>query len=86
MSLQTIPSREAFRESYVDAVEAAKFIGASDKTVLRMARTGKLPAHPIGEGLKRRHWRFLISELDGWMRARNNAGVHQRRPEGGNSL
>jgi hypothetical protein len=37
-----------------------------------MARDGKIPAHAIGDGMKRRHWRFLLSQLDEWRRGRTN--------------
>ena len=49
-------------ESFVDAGEAAKFLSLSRRRVLELARTGKLPAYPIGEG-SRRVWRFRLSEL-----------------------
>lgn len=60
------------REPSVDAEAAAEFLGASTKHVLRMARDGKIPAHAIGDGMKRRHWRFLLSQLDEWRRSRSN--------------
>jgi excisionase family DNA binding protein len=68
MSTQPIPQREPF----VDAIQAAEYLDCSDKHVMRLAREGKLPAHPIGEGRQRRHWRFKLSELDAWMLARQN--------------
>jgi hypothetical protein len=42
------------------------------KTLLRFARQGSIPAHPL-TGDKRRKWRFLISELDAWARAKVNS-------------
>jgi excisionase family DNA binding protein len=88
MSTQTISpqGRQFEHERYVPAEVAAAFLGCSEKTLRRMARAGTIPAHPFGEGLERRHWRFLISELDDWMRSRNNVSVHQRRVEGRNNL
>jgi len=64
------------REYYVDAGEAAKFLGIHRRTALQMARDAVLPAHPLGEG-RRKLWRFLLSELDEWMRSRVNSA---RRP------
>jgi excisionase family DNA binding protein len=49
-------------EQYVDAAEAAKFLGVSREFVLQLARAGKIPAHPL-PSRKRRTWRFLLSEL-----------------------
>ncbi len=52
-------------EPFVDANEAAKFLSLTPRTVLEMARRGRLPAHPLLGGNKklRRTWRFRISEL-----------------------
>lgn len=72
-------------ERAFSARAAAEFLGTSDKHVMRMAREGKLPGHPLGEGIQRRRWRFKLSELDEWMRSRNNAGFHSRRLEEKNS-
>jgi excisionase family DNA binding protein len=63
-------------EYYVDAGEAAKFLRICRRAALQMARDGVIPAHPLGNG-KRKQWRFLLSELDDWMRSRVNSG---RRP------
>jgi len=60
-------------ESFIDAAEAATFIGLHRKTLLRLAREGEIPAHPL-TGRRRRIWRFLISELDAWARSRVNSG------------
>lgn len=49
-------------EPFVDADEAAKFLSLPRRRILDLARTGKLPGHPIGEG-KRRTWRFRLNEL-----------------------
>ncbi|HKV94421.1 MAG TPA: helix-turn-helix domain-containing protein [Candidatus Angelobacter sp.] len=50
-------------ESYVGPEKAADFLGTNRLKVIRMARSGSLPAHPLGTG-KRRQWRFKLSELD----------------------
>jgi len=60
-------------EHYVAAAEAAKFLSIHPRTLAQMARQGDIPAHPLGNG-QRRLWRFLLSELDVWMRER----VHSR--------
>ena len=49
-------------EPFVDADEAGSFLQLQRRRVLQLARQGKLPAYPIGEGL-RRIWRFRLSEL-----------------------
>ena len=49
-------------EGFVDADEAGKFLSLNRRRILDLARAGKLPAHPIGEGA-RRLWRFRLSEL-----------------------
>ena len=54
-------------EPYVDAKDGAAFLRIHPKTLLRLAREASVPAYSFSEGT-RRHWRFLISELDTWMR------------------
>jgi hypothetical protein len=49
-------------ESFVDADQAAKFLYLSRRRILDLARAGKLPGHPIGDG-SRRVWRFRLTEL-----------------------
>jgi hypothetical protein len=49
-------------EGFVDADEAGKFLSLNRRRVLELARAGKLPGHPIGDGA-RRVWRFRLSEL-----------------------
>jgi len=67
---------DACPEHYVDAAVAAKFLSINRRTLMKMAREGHLPAHPLGDGA-RRLWRFLLSELDEWLRSRINSA---RRP------
>jgi excisionase family DNA binding protein len=50
-------------EQYVSPEEAAEFLKTNRLKIVRMARSGSLPAHPLGSG-KRRQWRFKLSELD----------------------
>ena len=49
-------------EPFVDAVRAAEFLAIKPRRLLDLAREGKVPAYPIGDG-RRRTWRFRISEL-----------------------
>jgi hypothetical protein len=59
-------------EPFIDAGKAAEFVQLNRKTLLRFAREGSIPAHPL-TGNKRRKWRFLLSELDAWARAKVNS-------------
>lgn len=49
--------------------EAAQLLKMDSRTLLRWARLGQVPAHPMGEG-KRKLWRFLEHELLNWVGAR----------------
>ncbi len=69
-------------EYFVSAEEAGKFLGLHPRTVQRMAREGSIPGHPLGEGA-RKTWRFLLSELDAWMRSRVNSKSRPCRSMGG---
>jgi hypothetical protein len=55
-------------EPFVNADRAALFLDVPRKTLLGLARRGKLPAHGIPGKGRKKSWRFRISELDLWMR------------------
>lgn len=60
-------------EFYVDADEVSAFLKIDRRTAIRWAREGRIPAHPLRYDGKRKTWRFLLSELDQWMRSRVNS-------------
>jgi excisionase family DNA binding protein len=62
-------------EVFVNASEAGDYLELHPATVQRFAREGVIPAHPVA-GRKRRHWRFLRSELAEWLRSKG-----QERPD-----
>lgn len=70
----TVVENPNFPEPYVDPDQAAAFLNTNRLKVIRMARSGSLPAHPFG-GVKRRQWRFKLSELDRHMQEGLN-GAH----------
>lgn len=49
-------------EPFVDAEQAGNFLQLQPRRVLQLARQGKLPAYPIGDGT-RKVWRFRLSDL-----------------------
>jgi len=65
-------------EPYVNATDAADFLGIHPKTLMRLARDGVVPAYSFTDGTRHR-WRFLKSELDIWMRSRLNSTSHPVR-------
>ncbi len=69
------PSSQAVR--ILDATEAAAIIRMDSRTLVRWARLGYVPAHPLGEG-KRRLWRFIEAELLEWFEQRS--GTQKRSP------
>lgn len=60
-------SPNPLHETPVSAREAGCLLRMHPKTVLRKARAGILPAHPLGGNRKR--WRFYLSALDQWLRS-----------------
>jgi hypothetical protein len=50
------------QEPFVDAEQAGIFLQLQPRRVLQLARQRKLPAYPIGDGM-RKVWRFRLSEL-----------------------
>jgi len=49
-------------ERFVDSVVAAEFLSIQPRMLLQLARAGKIPAYPLGDG-QRRVWRFRLSDL-----------------------
>lgn len=64
-------------EGFVDADEAGKFLSLNRRRILELARAGKLPAHPIGDGA-RRVWRFRLSELAAAVSQTGKSGLASR--------
>ncbi len=52
-------------EPFINAKRASELLHLSAKTLMRFARQGIVPAHPLA-GQTRRQWRFLESELYAW--------------------
>jgi excisionase family DNA binding protein len=50
-------------EPFVTARKVAQFLEMSPRTIARMAREGRIPAHPVS-GSARRTWRFKLSEVN----------------------
>jgi excisionase family DNA binding protein len=50
-------------EHFVDANTVAEFLAITRRQVLELARSGKIPAHPL-LGSRRKVWRFKLSEVD----------------------
>jgi hypothetical protein len=69
-------------EPFVDAEKAAEFASLRRRRLLELARTGVIPAHPIGDG-QRRVWRFRLSEIASALAARrikfDDAAVRTRK-------
>jgi excisionase family DNA binding protein len=64
-------------EPFVDASKAAEYLSLNRRRILDLARSGKLPAHPIGDGA-RRIWRFRLSELAAAVLAPGKSGLASR--------
>lgn len=56
-------------EAWVTIAEVAKHLGVTERTVQTWVRERDLPAHKVGgEGPHRTPVRFLLSEVDTWLR------------------
>jgi excisionase family DNA binding protein len=69
------PALPASFESYVDCQRAAEFLSVDRKTIQRLSREGRIPAHPVLTGAHkgRTTWRYKLSELDEWTRTQQNS-------------
>ena len=70
------PRSPGRRFKILDATEAAAIMRMDARTLIRWARLGYVPAHPLGEG-KRRLWRFIEDEILDWVEKRSQV---QKRP------
>jgi excisionase family DNA binding protein len=78
MSTQSWPVTPALStnfESYVDCKRAAEFLSVDRKTIQRLSREGRIPAHPVLTGARkgRTTWRYKLSELDEWARTQQHS-------------
>jgi hypothetical protein len=75
------------KEVPIGPEEAATFLRVSRATAMTMARTGRIPAHPL-EGAKRKRWLFFLSELEAHVRglAVNGSGLMRANKLGQTSL
>ncbi|HLG94823.1 MAG TPA: helix-turn-helix domain-containing protein [Bryobacteraceae bacterium] len=55
-------------EPLLDTQKAAALLGIHPKTLQKLARSGAVPSHRIGD-----LWRFRASELDTWLRTGLNS-------------
>lgn len=66
--MQTVTAvSAAVLEPFVDPERAAAFLSIPRRTLLGLARRGKIPGHGIPGKGKKKSWRFRLSELDRWM-------------------
>lgn len=56
-------------EPWVSLDEIAEHLGVSTDTIHRWIRVKRIPAHRVG-----RLWKFMVSEVDEWVRAGKVAG------------
>jgi len=70
-----MPALTASFESYVDCKRAAEFLSVDRKTIQRLSREGRIPAHPVLTGARkgRTTWRYKLSELDEWARTQQHS-------------
>ena len=57
-----------FTRNWMTSQEAAAYLKLSPRTIVAMARDGRLPAHMLC-GAQRHIWSFLAEELDATMNA-----------------
>lgn len=63
-------------DGWLTAAEAAQYLRVKTRTILKWAKQGRIPGHPLS-GSKRITWRFLKTELDA-MLAVPSAAEHRR--------
>lgn len=57
-------------EPFVKPALVGEYLGIDAATVVRFAKVGIIPGHPLRVSGQRTHWRFLLSEIRSAMLAR----------------
>jgi hypothetical protein len=68
-------------EPFVKPDVVGEYLGIDPSTVVRFAKAGLLPGHPLRISGCRMHWRFLISEIRDAMLARMPASTAECKPK-----
>jgi hypothetical protein len=68
-------------EPFVKPDVVGEYLGIDPSTVVRFAKVGLLPGHPLRISGCRTHWRFLVSEIRDAMLARMPASTTERKPK-----
>ena len=76
--LNRLQLQPAIVEPFLEAEEGCQIVRLSPRHLKQLAREGKVPAHPRGNG-PRKHWLFLASELYRWMAERVNSACDPGR-------
>jgi hypothetical protein len=50
-------------EPFVKPARVGEYLGVDPATVVRFAKTGIIPGHPLRVSGQRMRWRFLLSEI-----------------------
>jgi hypothetical protein len=66
-------------EPFVKSDIVAQYLGIDPGTVVRFAKSGLIPGHPLRVSGRRMHWRFLLSEIREAMLARAPKHVRKAR-------
>ena len=69
------PGRMVTMSQILTPDQAAALLHMDARTLVKWARQGYVPSHPLGEG-KRRLWRFFEEELVAWV---NDQGCTKKR-------
>jgi len=77
---EAVASRLRSMEPFVTTAAVAKFLGLSRRTVAKMAREGRIPAHPVS-GTARRTWRFKLSEVEVSLASQLQHPILSERPD-----
>lgn len=67
-------------EQIMTVKEVAEFLKVNERTIYRMATSGKIPAFKVGAS-----WRFRSSEITDWIEAESNSAqrpIEQQKASG----
>lgn len=62
-----MPDATPQAERFVDASTVATYLSITKRQTLKLARSGKLPSHPLTPTLRTKTYRFLLSEVEAFV-------------------
>jgi len=75
-----MPLEQTEPEHYVSADAVSAHLSVERRVVLNLARSGRIPAHPLDPTAYKKIWRFKLSEIDALL-CQNQLGARANKTD-----